>query len=87
LRGFLTYHDFSDINHCMYSITVPDAVATQLHALSIRTGQSEAFFVTQALESYLEEMSDFFIGLQALRQTEGEKEWSLEDVLREFSAQ
>jgi predicted DNA-binding protein len=71
----------------MHSVSVPDSVATQLHALAIRTGQPEAFFVTKALESYLEEMSDFFIGLQALRQTEGEQEWTLEDVLREFEVQ
>jgi predicted DNA-binding protein len=61
----------------MHSVSVPDNVATQLHALATRTGQSEAFFVTKALESYLAEMSDFFIGLQALRQTEGEQEWAL----------
>jgi RHH-type rel operon transcriptional repressor/antitoxin RelB len=48
------------------AIRLPEELESKLTALAKRTKRSKSFYVREAVESYLEDVEDYYIGLEVL---------------------
>lgn len=56
----------------------------RLAALAARTGRKESFYVRQALQEHLQDLEDYYLGLEALEQYRRDGvSYSLEQVANE----
>ena len=51
------------------SVRLPDGIAKKLGRVAMETERSRSFLVTKAVEAYLDDLSDFQIALDRLRDT------------------
>ncbi len=52
------------------SVRVPSELAERLNFLSQKTGRAKNFYIREALEDHIEDLEDFFLGVEALRSSE-----------------
>ena len=48
------------------AIRLPEELESKLSALAKRTKRSKSFYVREAVESYLEDVEDYYIGMEVL---------------------
>ena len=48
------------------AIRLPEELEDKLSALAKRTKRSKSFYVREAVESYLEDVDDYYIGMEVL---------------------
>lgn len=48
------------------AIRLPEELENKLSALAKRTKRSKSFYVREAVESYLEDVEDYYIGMEVL---------------------
>ena len=48
------------------AIRLPEELESKLAALAKRTKRSKSFYVREAIESYLEDVEDYYIGMEVL---------------------
>ena len=63
------------------SIRVPDDIASRLDSLASKTGRSKTFYVKEAVLEYLENMEDYYLAIDRLK--EAGAIYSMEEVLAE----
>lgn len=68
------------------AIRLPEELETKLSTLARKTKRSKSFYVREAISQYLEDLEDYFTGMEALNKTkrvyspdEVRKELGLED--------
>ena len=60
------------------AIRLPEELESKLSALAKRTKRSKSFYVREAVESYLEDVEDYYLGMEVL-ETPG-RIYSLEEA-------
>jgi len=48
------------------AIRLPEALETKLTALAKKTKRSKSFYVREAIEHYLEDIEDYYLGIEVL---------------------
>jgi RHH-type rel operon transcriptional repressor/antitoxin RelB len=48
------------------AIRLPEEMESKLSALAKRTKRSKSFYVREAVESYLEDVDDYYLGMEVL---------------------
>ena len=65
----------------MLAIRLTQDLEQRLEFLSVRTGRTKTFYAREAIETYLQDMEDYYLAQD--RVNNPSKRWSLEDVLNE----
>ena len=53
----------------MLSLRLPDETKARLDKLSARTRRPVSMYVREALDEYLDDLEDYYLGMQSLEQT------------------
>lgn len=51
------------------SLRLPDEIKARLDELSARTRRPASVYVREALDEYLDDLEDYYLGIQSLEQT------------------
>lgn len=66
----------------MTSIRLPDHLEARLNQLSKKTHRTKSFYITQALEQYMEDFEDLYIAVQ--RSSESNSKFYTTEEAREY---
>lgn len=62
------------------SVRLPEDVEARLEALARKTGRTKTFYVREAILEHIEDLEDYYLALERIKNPEGEAA-SLEDVI------
>ena len=54
----------------------------RLDELAARTGRRKSYYASKAIESYLEDLEDYYLGLARLEESKGQRTYTLAEVER-----
>ncbi len=69
----------------MLAIRLSDEVEERLQALAARTGRTKTFYARAAIEAHLEDMEDFYLAEDRMKEFSDENAISLEQLKTELN--
>ena len=66
----------------MTAVRLSEATEKRLDQLARKTGRTKSFYLRKALEQHLEDMEDYYLGMQALEKTK--RVYSKQEAKREL---
>ena len=66
----------------MTAVRLSEATEKRLDRLARKTGRTKSFYLRKALEQHLEDMEDYYLGIQALEKTK--RVYSKQEAKREL---
>ena len=68
----------------MLAIRLPEDIEKRLQELAKKTGRSKSYYVRQAILEYMQDLEDYYLAEERLKDFKDSKVISLEDIMIDY---